>query len=115
MSNRINFKAVDVSYHIFFQARQERVMVQGIMGGPCQPVLLHASLPISLATSAPNKQVTNELVHLASFLYHDFPVKTITHFYVPEVAIQRQEVTGRRRRDKKTHLHHLHSCSNSSH
>lgn len=42
---------------------------------PCQPVLLHASLPISLAMSAPNKEVTNELVHLASFLYLVFPIK----------------------------------------
>lgn len=30
---------------------------------PRQLVLLHTPLPISLAMSAPNKQVTNELVH----------------------------------------------------
>lgn len=76
----------------------------GHYGAPSQPVLLHASLPISLAMSAPDKQVTNELVRLASFLYLVFPTKTITCFYALELAIQRQEVKGRRGRNSQKYI-----------
>lgn len=75
----------------------------GHYGAPCQPVLLHASLPISLAKSAPNKQVTNELVRLALFLYLVFPTKTITCFYALDI-IQRQEVKGRRGRNSQKYI-----------
>lgn len=37
----------------------------GRYGATCQPILLHASLSISCAMSAPNKQVTSEVVRSA--------------------------------------------------
>lgn len=96
VSNRINFKAVDLSYHVFFQARQKKVHSTGHYGAPCQPVLLHASLPINLAMPAPNRlPMINEQLnaHLA-FLYPLF-----TWLYVLELAIQTQKVKGRRGTD----------------
>jgi len=84
---------------MFFSTQGRKCHGAGHYGAPCKPVLLHASLPISLARSAPNKQVTNALVHLAPFLYLALAAKTITYFCGLELAIQRQEVKGRRGRD----------------
>lgn len=75
----------------------------GHYGAPCQPVLLQASLPINLAMSAPNKQVTNDKWTAKcsfSISVSLFP-HTITCFYAPELAIQTQEVKGRGGTDTK--------------
>lgn len=60
----------------------------GSYRSPYQSVLLHTSLPISRAMPAPNKQVTSEVVHLASFLHLVFATKDIMCFYALELAIQ---------------------------
>lgn len=66
VSNRINLKAADASCHSFSKWGTEGHGA-GWWKATCQPVLLHASPPISLSMSVQNRQVTNKLVSLASF------------------------------------------------
>lgn len=68
----------------------------GHYGAPCQSVLLHASLPINLAMSAPNKQVTND--KWTAKCSSSISVSPF-HLFLCSGAGNSQEVKGRRETD----------------